>query len=369
MRSQGHDISVLFVPFGSSMTAAARYRVYQYLPYLSGQRIRYRVYSSISEAMTVRMIRSSGFTKIKKYIYFLHLTLERILRFWPILFLASRYDIVFLQRTTFPLGLNKLLRRVNKNIIFDIDDSIYMPDHEENGAVACLKKYAKMREVVSILCSSRCVLVENSHIKNFAAKYCNKIFTIAGPIDTIKNYPKKYSSESGVVVIGWIGSLSTAVYLDSMGGIFRRLRKAHEFRVKLIGVESYKIEGIEVETVPWSEQTEVAQLHTFDIGIMPMPDTEWTRGKVGCKMLQYMANGIPAVVSYTSTNAEIIDHGKNGFIVKTEKEWIDVLSLLIKDPQLRKSVGLAGRRLAEERFALNINAPKVLNILKSVKAI
>jgi glycosyltransferase involved in cell wall biosynthesis len=358
-------MSVLFVPFGTPLAPATRYRVYQYLPHLSGAGVRCRVFSSLSGYITKRMIQSPDYKKARKCLYYIQVVAEKITRFFIILLLASRYKVVFIQRTTFPFGMERLLKAVNKNIVFDIDDSIYMPDTEEGGLLWHIKKYSKKKEVISILKNSKCVIVENSHIKNFVQKYCNKIYLITGPIDTVKNYARVHDAVSDAVTIGWIGSPSTTLYLNMVTGVLKELSKRHKIRVRLIGAGSYTIDNIDVEFIKWSEATEVSELHKFDIGIMPMPDNEWTRGKVGCKMLQYMANAVPAVVSYTPTNAEIIEDGSNGFLARSEEEWIGKLSRLITDPDLRKKVGLNGRRTAQERFSLQINAPKFLEILKN----
>lgn len=358
-------VSVLFVTFSSARAAAARYRVFQYLPYLKKENIRYRVFSQLSDWTTGHTISSVKFGKARKIIYYMQLALEKILRFYPILFLAARYDVVFLQRATFPLGLEKLLRLVNKNIIFDIDDSIYMPDSEEKGLIARFKRYEKAKEVARVLSVSKCVVVENSHIKNFVKKYCNNIYMITGPIDTKRNYVKPDRAGLPAITIGWIGSPSTALYLGMLDGALKSLSAKYNIKLKLIGLDDYKIAGgLKLELAAWSHKTEVSELHTFDIGIMPMPDNEWTRGKVGCKMLQYMANGIPAVVSYTPTNAEVIEDGVNGFLAHSEKDWVVKLSRLIDSAELRRGIGLAGRKSVEERYSVENSSVRFVEILR-----
>ena len=166
------------------------------------------------------------------------------------------------------------------------------------------------------------------------------------------------------MIVGWIGSPSTAVYLDILREVFKELAKRPEVKIKLIGAGKYKLDGAEIINVPWSYQTEVAELQSFDIGLMPMPDNEWTRGKLGCKMLQYMAVGVPAVVSYTPTNAEVITDGINGFLINSEKEWVEKILRLIKDPILRRNIGSSGRKTVEERFSVMVNAPKLKEALE-----
>lgn len=359
------EISILFVPFGTMRVAATRYRVYQYLPYLKQCNVRYKVFSIISDSTTKQMISSPTFGKLRKWIYYLQVVLEKTMRFWPVLVLAAKYDIVFVQRTSFPFNLEKLLQKVNENIIFDLDDAIFMSDTKERGMVNRIKEYTKSTEVANILKLSKCAIVENEYIKAYCRRYCQKVFLIPGPIDTNRNFVKE-RQKNEEVIIGWIGSPSTSIYLNMLHNVFKVLSRKYKIRIKLIGAEDYKLNGVNITYLNWNLNKEVEQLQSFDIGVMPMPDDEWTKGKLGCKMLQYMSVGVPAIVSYTETNAEVIENGVNGFLVKSEKEWIEKLSLLIENLNLRKNIGLAGRRTIEDRFSVDVNAPKILNILKDI---
>lgn len=358
-------ITILFVPSGTSRIAATRYRIYQYLPYLEKHNIKYRVFSIISDATTKEMIYSPVFKGPRKIIYYLRVVLDKIIRLLPVLFLARKYKIIFLQRATLPFGLERILAKINPNIVFDIDDAIFMSDKEEVGLIARIKGYTKSKEVASILKVSRLAIVENEYIRDYVKKYCSNNILIPGPIDTERFFLKEKSAQEEVV-IGWIGSPSTAVYLDMLKDVFRMLAKNFEVKIKLIGAGIYKLEGIDIINVPWAYDTEVAELQSFDIGVMPMPDNEWTRGKLGCKMLQYMAVGVPAVVSHTPTNAEVIIDGKNGFLINSQKEWLEKMSRLIKDHVLRQETGLCGRRTVEDKFSVLVNAPKLKEALEKL---
>jgi glycosyltransferase involved in cell wall biosynthesis len=356
---------ILFIPAGTKIAPATRYRVYEMLPFLEKEGISYKIYSIFSEGITWQMINSSTFGTASRVIYYIRIIIEKFIRAWGVIFLAGRFDLVFLQRATLPLGLERLLRLRNKNIIFDIDDSIYLPDKEEGGLIGWVKKFVKKKEVVSVLRVAKCVIAENNYIKNFVQKYCKEVYVITGPIDTVKNFTKETQEGSGEVTIGWIGTPSTTPYLKMLDNVFQQLHRKYNIRVMLIGAAPYSIDGVEVQSISWNEKTEVQELHKFDIGVMSMPDNEWTRGKVGCKMLQYMANAIPSVVSYTPTTAEVIENGINGFLASSEEEWIEKLSSLIENPQLRDRIGRAGRQTAEERFAINVNMSRYIEIFKS----
>jgi len=358
------EISVLFVPFGTQRIAATRYRVYQYLPYLREKGVKFCVFSIVSDAATRRMINSPNFKGIGKFIYYLQIIFEKLTRFGLLLFLARRYKILYLQRTTFPFGLEKILSLVNRNIIFDLDDAIFMSDRKDEGIFSRLKEYSKSKEVAGILKVSRLAIVENEYIRSYARQYCQDVFLIPGPIDT-ERYTVKYPQRKDKVIIGWIGSPSTTVYLKITDGILQRLtEKFASLEIRLIGAGRYNIDGVRIHNSDWSYNSEVSDLQGFDIGIMPMPDNEWTRGKLGCKMLQYMAVGVPAVVSFTPTNSEVIKDAENGFLVRTAEEWVSKLSALITNPELRRRIGLNGRNTVEEKFSVKVNAPVLERLLQ-----
>ncbi len=358
------DISVLFVPFGTARVAATRYRIYQYLPHLEQHNIKFKVFSIISDTTTKQMIMSPGFGKLRKSIYYLLIVIEKIARFWPLLILSTKYKIVFLQRTSFPFGLEKVLQKVNENIIFDLDDAIFIPDTKEKGLLSRIKEYSKSTEIAGILKVSKCAIVENEYIRAYAQKYCRAVFLVPGPIDTERNFVKKKTDlDNREITIGWIGSPSTSVYLNILNNVFKELSKKYKVIIKLIGAEGYSQDEVKAVRLKWRLEKEVEQLQSFDIGVMPTPNNEWTKGKLGCKMLQYMSVGVPAVVSYTETNAEAIEDGINGFLVNTEREWIERLSLLIENPSLRQKIGMTGRKTVEEKFSVKVNVPRYLEIL------
>ncbi|UCD54808.1 MAG: glycosyltransferase family 4 protein [Candidatus Omnitrophota bacterium] len=358
---------VLFVPYGTDRAPATRYRVTQYLPHLAERGIDYSVFSAISKLSTALMIKSPDFTPLARFLYYVYVSAERLFRFLAIVFICRGFDIIFLQRTTFPLRLEMLLKMLNKNIIFDIDDAIYLPDREGDDFVTRIKKYIKKNEVINILKISRIVIVENEYIKRFVSQYCKEISKLPGPIDTERFFVR---NKKGLdrVVIGWIGSPATTSYLHMLDNVFRDIKRKYDFvKFRFIGLGKYKNPPVEFERIDWNSETEVGSLQGFDIGIMPMPDNEWTRGKLGCKMLQYMAVGIPAVVSYTPTNAEIIDDGENGFFVTKENEWTDLLSMLVEDAPLRSKIGERARNTIQELCSLRKSVTYLVKIFESLK--
>jgi len=362
-------VKVLFITIGTNRVAASRYRVYQYLPFLNQRGIQGEVFSIISDVMTILSIRSPEFSPITRLIYYFLISIERFVRFWVLLFISARFDMLFLQRATFPIGLEKLLPIINKNIIYDIDDAIFLSDTQDRTLLSRFKAFIKDSEVSNTLKICKLVIVENDYIGKYVSRYCGNVYKIPGPIDT-KRYFVRIDSNNIVkknIIIGWIGSPATTGYLHLMDNVFRQMfKRFSDIEVVLIGAGKYDFPDKRVIIKKWDYETEVRELQAFDIGIMPMPDDDWTRGKLGCKMLQYMAVGVPSVVSYTDTNAEIIKDRENGFLVRTEAEWINRLSTLIEDKGLRDTIGQAGRRTVEGACSIQKNGPRLIEIFESL---
>jgi len=357
-------MKAFFVTAGTKRAAATRYRVSQYLPLFKKRGIEYDTFSITSDFMTRYMIKSPETGSVQRLIYYALFLIERFIRSWAIIFRASWYDRIFLQRVTFPIGFERLLKRMNSNIIFDIDDAIFLPDVQGSDPLTKLKKFIKEHEVKAILKVSSCVIVENDYIKKYVSQFCPHIYKIPGPIDTDRYFVKK-TKETKNVVIGWIGSPATTGYLNILNNVFSEIfRKYDNVSVHLIGVGRYSLPDGKIEKIPWHYNTEVEELQKFDIGLMSMPDNEWTRGKLGCKMLQYMALGIPAIVSDTQTNREIMTNGVNGFLVKTEEEWINSIDRLMASNELRRTLGKNARSTIEEKCSLKRSVDLLVDILE-----
>lgn len=164
--------------------------------------------------------------------------------------------------------------------------------------------------------------------------------------------------------MGWTGSYSSAQYLEVVREALERLRKRVDFRVVVVGGSGFRPAGVTVEERPWRSETEVEDLLDIDVGMMPLPDTDWERGKCGLKALQYMALGIATIVSPVGVNAEIVEPGRNGFHARSTEEWEDSLLRLLTEPDLRERLGQAGRRTVEEGYSADRHGPRVAAIFR-----
>jgi glycosyltransferase involved in cell wall biosynthesis len=170
-----------------------------------------------------------------------------------------------------------------------------------------------------------------------------------------------------VPIIGWTGSHSSAQYLCLVEGALRTLARRRRFRFLVIGVEDYRLEGVDVECRPWRAETEVEDLWPMTVGIMPLFDHPWARGKCAMKAIQYLGVGVPAVVSPVGANCDVVGDGICGFHAANEDEWVQALERLLDDVDLRLRMGVAGRHRVEGHYSAEVQAPRVGALLRSFR--
>ncbi len=299
-----------------------------------------------------------------------------------ILLQTSKYDCVFIHRELTPLGppvyewfLAKILR---KKIIYDFDDAIWMNDGHDGNK---LWTWLKWRSKVARVCEwSWKVSVGNEYLAEFARKYCDQVVVNPTVVNTdvhrIEEIPKNKfqktnknqtpNSKSQKPVVGWTGSHTTLFYLEEVIPALIELEERYEFEFCVIANMDPKLNLGNYRFVKWSQETEVEDLAQFDIGIMPLEDTEWANGKCGFKLIQYGALGIPSIASPVGVNTEIIQDGENGFLASTQEEWIDKLSQLIESPSLREELGKAGRKTVVEKYSVEANKGRYLELFEGL---
>lgn len=210
------------------------------------------------------------------------------------------------------------------------------------------------------------VMAGNPYLAEYAGQVNANVTIVPTTIDTEKYTVTERTNESAMPTIGWTGSFSTVQHLDTLRSGLQKLARQTRFRLRVIGTPSYEFDGIDVEAMPWQSETELEDLRSIDIGIMPLPDDAWSKGKCGLKALQFMALGIPTVCSPVGVNTEIIQDGQNGFLARSENEWLEKLSRLLHSAELRNLLGRAGRATVDSRYSAKVQAPRVYDLLRSV---
>jgi glycosyltransferase involved in cell wall biosynthesis len=280
---------------------------------------------------------------------------------------VSDYDAVYILRETALLGpplLERWIARTGVPFIFDFDDAVFVPYvSPSNGYLSYLKFPGKTRTICRLAAH---VIAGNSYLADYARRVNERVTIVPTTIDTEKYTARERSGAGGTPVIGWSGSYSTAQHLNTLRAALQRLARQERFRLRVIGAPDFRLEGVDVEALPWRSETEVADLRAIDIGIMPLPDEPWSRGKCGLKALQYMALGVPTVCSPVGVNTEIIEDGVSGCLAASEDEWVEQLTLLLRSTELRARLGAAGRARVEERYSAAVQAPRVFQVIESV---
>lgn len=356
-------MKILFlIPYPVKEAPSQRFRFEQYFNFLKEKGFQISC-KSFWDEQTWKILYKSGH-QFQKIVGFIKGVILRL----TVLFQLKKFDFVFIHRECVPIGppiIEFLIARIlKKKIIYDFDDAIWLPNtSEENKIVALLKWHSK---VASICKWSYKVSCGNSFLANYARQFNTNVVINPTTVDTINlhNPSNRPSKKSTSVVIGWTGTQSTIHYIKSLVPVLEKLaeKSSFPFRLFIIANKDPELKLKFVDFKAWSKETEVEDLLQMDIGLMPLSDDIWAKGKCGFKALQYMALEIPALVSPVGVNIEIVDNGINGYWCATEDDWIESLEKLITDRDHRKKMGIAGRKKVIEHYSVSSNTSSFLGL-------
>ena len=254
---------------------------------------------------------------------------------------------------------------VSKKIVYDIDDLVYLRNVKSKAHP--LVNFIKGRKKpLYLMKAADHVITCTPYLDEFVRQYNKNTTDISSTVDTDRYVPVNTYSNDKKLTLGWSGSVSTIKYFYLLSNVLKRLSRQYEFDILVMGGTDVKIEGLMINAVEWSENREISTLQQIDIGLYPLPDEEWVLGKSGLKAIQYMALGIPTVATAVGANFRVIENGVSGYLVNSEDEWVEKLSMLIADPLLRRSIGEAARKKVEAKFSIKANASSYLQILNEV---
>ena len=282
------------------------------------------------------------------------------------IFRVAFYDVVYIHMWVTPLGTSffeRSVRALSKRMIYDIEDNLLLEkSNEVNPFIKILKGTRKTKfliETADHVITSSPVL--NDHCLEINRK--KSCTFVSSSLDTDRFVPLGRYSNERKVTIGWTGTFSSKVYLDLLRNVFLELRKRCDFRLRIIGNFQYELAGIDLEVIQWTREREIEDLQCLDIGVYPLSQDDWVLGKSGLKALQYMALGLPTVATNVGTTPKIIRHGKNGWLVRSDEEWVDGLEALVKDSALRRAIGTAARATVLQSYSTNVIRSTYLSIL------
>lgn len=287
--------------------------------------------------------------------------------------LAPQFDIVFIQKKLFPVSLLRLLRLLNSRLVFDFDDALFTRPTDLSGEASARRAGEQARRLNQTLLTVRLVVAGNRYLAEYAQRWNPHVAIIPTAVDLERLPPlPARRPPADRVVIGWTGRSATLCYLDVVAKAFVTLQKrvGRRFLLRVVAdrvdTAPYEIPGVPVENVVWTPATEYTVIDGFDIGVMPLLDDPWSRGKCGFKLLQCMSRAVSVVASPVGVNREIVQDGANGFLAASETEWREKLATLIEDPALQVRLGEAGRETVAAAYSFRAIIPKLADLLSMV---
>jgi glycosyltransferase involved in cell wall biosynthesis len=339
---------IYVVPHRMGRSPSQRYRLEQFIPWFEEQGFEVH-YRPLLNATDDPIFYARG-----NYGGKFMIVLRAFLRRCRDLLQIRPTDIVVLHREAFMLRgtfFEWMLRRRTRHLVFDFDDAIWLLDvSEHNRSLSWLKGPAKTGRIIA-MCDR--VIAGNDYLAAYARRHNTRVSVIPTVIDTARYVPVVHRPKEQVT-IGWTGSTTSVAFLQGAAPMLRALHERFGSRLRFVFISDreVRIPGVPAENVRWNSADEVAQLAQFDIGIMPMHDDPWSRGKCGFKGLQYMGAGIPPVMSPVGVNCSIVQDGVNGFLANTTEEWVDKIGRLVDDAALRAQLGAAARFTVEEKWSV-----------------
>lgn len=340
-------MKILFLTISDKRGASSRYRVYQYLPFIESFGFRAKLMPPL-------------FPRDRGIMRWVHGIMEKA----ACVRAALETDVLFIQKRLFSEGFVGKLQTLGKRIVFDFDDSIFTSPKADWSAITRSRTLARICRVLE---AADLVIVGNRFLKSFAEESgAKRVEVLPTPIDTSK-LPVKAQYDQGRPTVGWIGSAVNHPYVDLLSRVLPPLSQEFQgLKLLMVSDRAYAMHGVAVENRPWSDETEARDIHDMDVGLMPLADNDWTRGKCALKALQYMSCGVPAVCSPVGANLEVIDDGRQGFLPRTDEEWLERLARLLRSSELRRDFGSQGRTKVETNYSLNAMGPRMVELLQSL---
>ena len=280
------------------------------------------------------------------------------------LFVCKKYDLLWIEKELFPnlpAWFEKALNNLKINYIVDYDDAIFhnydLPNSSKNRLLP--NKIAKVMQNAALVCCG------NNYLADYAMRSGASRIEIIPTVIDINRYAVVETKPHSKLVIGWIGTPVTVKYLNLIAPALQMVAKELPIQLRVIGA-TFECDGLDVDCRPWTEETEVKEIQDFDIGIMPLIDSPWERGKCGYKLIQYMACAKPIIASPIGVNNEIVIHGVNGFCAEHTDDWVKAFHDMYLNVHNRSVMGAKGRKIVEEKYSLQITAPRLAQLFHEV---
>jgi len=342
--------------------SSSRVRFYQYIPYLQEHGVEVTNSPFFTDEYVKRLYTGQAVSKTE--------ILQAYLKRFFVLASSTAYDLVWIEKELFPwfpAWFESLLSLFKVPYVVDYDDAVY---HRYDLHPSPLIRRLLGRKIDRVMHHAALVIVGNDYLAERAKQAGARKVEVLPSVVDVQSYKTKPAAVGLSFRIGWIGSPVTAPYLDGVGEALAKLSQEMDIHITLIGSGEFDpFKNIPTTRHSWSEGLERSIGEMFDIGIMPLIDGPFERGKCGYKLIQYMAAGLPVIASPIGVNKQIVRPGENGYLAASTAEWLDAFRKLGNNPELRLKMGQSGRQQAEQLYNLSVTAPWVLDRLSSVRRV
>jgi glycosyltransferase involved in cell wall biosynthesis len=349
-------LKVLGLSLYGPQAASPRYRLIQYGPGLRAYGIELSVSGLLGDDYLRKTFQGGVYSPRKLLVHYF----ERMI-------LLSRqrdYDIAILHLELFPFVPGIVESRLFRiPYIYDLDDAFFLKYRADRFRHVSFLLKDKFNPIIS---RAAAVMAGNNYLADYARRWNPETILAPTVVDTDR-YKYEPRKREDIFTVGWIGSPSTSVYLSELIRPLADFAREGPVRFVVIGARCPKIKGVDVVHIPWDEETEVRLINTFDVGVMPLFNDEWARGKCALKLIQYMACGVPVIASPVGANLKVVDAGC-GFLAETPEGWRDGLRRMRDDVSLRRTMGENCRRRVEELYSLRRTLPTIANTINSAAA-
>jgi glycosyltransferase involved in cell wall biosynthesis len=345
-------VRVLFLTRYTATGPSSRYRVVQFLPYLDRAGIAWEMHALLDE----RYLAARFARRAVSPLYLAGRALQRA----ATLLGSGRFDVVFVQKELYPWApaiAERLLAGAGARVVLDVDDAIHLT-YRGHGLLA--------PKVPDAMKSATAVLAGNRWLADYARTFNPRTLLFPTVVDAERFAPAAAPPQGATPVVGWIGSPETVRYLPAVADALARVHARVPFELRVVCAAPEPLPGLSMTSRPWSLATEADQVRQFDIGIMPLPDDEWARGKCSLKLLQYMSAGLPTVSSPRGSVEEIVRDGDNGFVAADAQAWEHKLATLLADAPARAAMGGRARAWLVEHYTLARYGPRFVAFLQAV---
>lgn len=352
-------MKILFLTRYGQQGASSRMRVFQYLPWFESTGINSCVSPLFNDAMLLRKFRHSGYS-----------LLDLLSTYWRRVYAlmeVHQFDLVWIEKEAlpwFPAWFERwLLRRVP--FVLDFDDAVF---HSYD-----LHRFAWVRRVYGrridhLMEGARLVIAGNRYLADRArAAGARRVEVIPTVVDLTRYAAKQAYAVTAKPRIVWIGSPTTVQYLLELAEPLAALAQRQAFTLRVIGGGTITMPGVDVQSLPWSADSQAALIAECDVGIMPLPNTPWEQGKCAYKLIQYMACGLATLASPVGANRDVVIEGETGLFADTTTAWVQKLELLLCDVALRQRLGQAGRARVAAEYCLQQTVPSLMRLLNEAR--